>query len=221
MWALYKRQQGLTEELSEEDVNNFNERISADKLIIDLEDNYLEVDSQEADHRIRDKFATHFQEKDKVEAFLIDKCLDKAIKRLPISSIKKFIKIREEIETYAVALRLANSKGWRTALQIVGKETDMAKEFFKKTIETVEQVQYLNRQDFLDLIRIKFSRLANQIMGLETLPSKVDTLVSFIVWLDLKYFFSNCADVLAAVLKEHLKVQLLDSTKDYKVKKLF
>ncbi|CAG8793869.1 14449_t:CDS:2, partial [Cetraspora pellucida] len=44
-----------------------------------------------------------------------------------------------------------------------------------------------------------------KVMGLKALPSKVDTLVSFIVWLDLTHAFSNCTDVLAAVSREHLE----------------
>ncbi|CAG8690361.1 22380_t:CDS:2, partial [Cetraspora pellucida] len=171
-----KLQEGNVEvgELPEEDVDDFSERISADKPIIDLESDYLDVGFQEADHRIRDKFATYFQEKDRVEAFSVDifmsvlskiekkmdrnfsalqkdleegelldeawpdiklskpcdqyeydflakvgKCLDRAIKGLLIPARKKFIGIREKIETHAVTLRLADSKGWRTALQIV------------------------------------------------------------------------------------------------------
>ncbi|CAG8826886.1 21013_t:CDS:2, partial [Cetraspora pellucida] len=60
-----------------------------------------------------------------------------------------------------------------------------------------------------------------KVMGLEALPSKVDTLVSFIVWLDLTHAFSNCTDVLAAVSREHLEAQLPDPSKNYKVKKVF
>ncbi|CAG8589200.1 17672_t:CDS:2, partial [Cetraspora pellucida] len=59
----------------------------------------------------------------------IGKCLDRAIKVLQVSARKEFIGIREEIETHAVTLRLADNKGWRTALQIVGSSDRMMEKY--------------------------------------------------------------------------------------------
>ncbi|CAG8761452.1 18241_t:CDS:2, partial [Dentiscutata erythropus] len=58
-------------------------------------------------------------------------------------------------------------------------------------------------------------------MGLSSLPSAVDTLVSFIVWLDLVHSFSSCADTLVAVSREHLERQLPDPSKEYRVKRVY
>ncbi|CAG8689567.1 21238_t:CDS:1 [Cetraspora pellucida] len=60
-----------------------------------------------------------------------------------------------------------------------------------------------------------------EVMNLKALPSEVDTLVSFIVWLDLTQSISVCIDVLAAVSRAHLEVQLTDPSKEYKVKRVY
>ncbi|CAG8669705.1 6299_t:CDS:2 [Cetraspora pellucida] len=60
-----------------------------------------------------------------------------------------------------------------------------------------------------------------RMLGLSVLPSTVDALVFCIVWLDLIQSFSSCADVLAAVSREHLKHQLPDPTKEYRVKRVY
>ncbi|CAG8520380.1 44898_t:CDS:2 [Gigaspora margarita] len=57
-----------------------------------------------------------------------------------------------------------------------------------------------------------------EIMGLTALPSEVDTLVSFLVWLDLAHSFSEYVDFLAAVSREHLECHFSDPSKDYRVK---
>ncbi|CAG8808413.1 35005_t:CDS:2, partial [Racocetra persica] len=44
-----------------------------------------------------------------------------------------------------------------------------------------------------------------EVMDLRALLAEVDTLVSFIVWLDLTQSFSGCMDVLAAVSRAHLE----------------
>ncbi|CAG8684191.1 5925_t:CDS:2, partial [Cetraspora pellucida] len=59
----------------------------------------------------------------------VGKRLDKAIKVLPVSTRKEFIGIREEIEARAVILRLADNKGWKAALQIVGNGDKMMKKY--------------------------------------------------------------------------------------------
>ncbi|CAG8573449.1 11578_t:CDS:2 [Gigaspora margarita] len=58
-------------------------------------------------------------------------------------------------------------------------------------------------------------------MKLEALLSTGKTLVSFLVWLDLTNSFAGCADVLAAVSRGHLEVQLLDPSKEYNVKRVY
>ncbi|CAG8630542.1 11274_t:CDS:2 [Dentiscutata erythropus] len=60
-----------------------------------------------------------------------------------------------------------------------------------------------------------------KIMSLISLPSEVDTLVSFIVWLDLTYLFAVCADILAAVSRSHLEAQLPDPSKEYWVRRVY
>ncbi|CAG8831906.1 36250_t:CDS:2, partial [Gigaspora margarita] len=58
-------------------------------------------------------------------------------------------------------------------------------------------------------------------MKLEALPSSGNTLVSFLVWLDLTNSFAGCADVLAAVSRGHLEAQLPDPSKEYNVKRVY
>ncbi|CAG8843981.1 33388_t:CDS:2, partial [Gigaspora margarita] len=53
------------------------------------------------------------------------------------------------------------------------------------------------------------------------LPLEVDTLVYFLVWLDLVHSFSGYVDFLAAVLREHLEYHFSDPSKDYRVKRIF
>ncbi|CAG8551042.1 7540_t:CDS:2, partial [Racocetra persica] len=60
-----------------------------------------------------------------------------------------------------------------------------------------------------------------EVMDLRALSSEVDTLVSFIVWLDLTQSFSGCMDVLAAVSRAHLEAQLADPSKEYRVKRVY
>ncbi|CAG8744822.1 12880_t:CDS:2 [Gigaspora margarita] len=60
-----------------------------------------------------------------------------------------------------------------------------------------------------------------KLMSLIPLPSEVDTLVSFMVWLDLTHSFSVCADVLAAVARGHLEAQLPDPSKEYRVRRVY
>ncbi|CAG8482546.1 32327_t:CDS:2, partial [Racocetra persica] len=60
-----------------------------------------------------------------------------------------------------------------------------------------------------------------KVMNLRALPSEVDTLVSFIVWLDLTQSISGCMDVLAAVSRAHLEAQLTDPSKEYRVKRVY
>ncbi|CAG8646274.1 10015_t:CDS:2, partial [Dentiscutata heterogama] len=59
----------------------------------------------------------------------IGRRLDKAIKVLPGSFGKEFVNIREEIETHAVTLRLADNKDWSAALQIVSSNDKMMKKY--------------------------------------------------------------------------------------------
>ncbi|CAG8667599.1 23358_t:CDS:2 [Gigaspora margarita] len=54
---------------------------------------------------------------------------------------------------------------------------------------------------------------------IKALPSEINTLVSFIVWLDLTHSFSTCADVLATISREHLEHNLPDPSKDYRIKR--
>ncbi|CAG8806944.1 4668_t:CDS:2, partial [Racocetra persica] len=60
-----------------------------------------------------------------------------------------------------------------------------------------------------------------KIMDLKALPTEVDTLVSFLVWLDLSQYFSRHADFLAAVSRTHLEAQLADPSKEYRVKRVY
>ncbi|CAG8783272.1 5079_t:CDS:2, partial [Cetraspora pellucida] len=60
-----------------------------------------------------------------------------------------------------------------------------------------------------------------KVMNLKAFPSKVDILVSFIVWLDLTQSISGCIDVLAAVSRAYLEVQLTDPSKEYRVKRVY
>ena len=57
-------------------------------------------------------------------------------------------------------------------------------------------------------------------MSLVALPSEADTLVSFLVWLDLAHSFSGYVDFLAAVSREHLEHRFTDPSKDYRVKRI-
>ncbi|CAG8656091.1 15811_t:CDS:2 [Dentiscutata erythropus] len=59
------------------------------------------------------------------------------------------------------------------------------------------------------------------VMGLEALPSEVDILVSFLVWLDLAHSFSGYVDFLVAVSREHLEHHFSDLSKDYRVKRIY
>ncbi|CAG8857075.1 4522_t:CDS:1, partial [Gigaspora margarita] len=59
-----------------------------------------------------------------------------------------------------------------------------------------------------------------EVMNLEALPSEADTLVSFLVWLDLAHSFSGYVDFLAAVSREHLENRFTDPSKDYRVKRI-
>ncbi|CAG8689557.1 21237_t:CDS:2 [Cetraspora pellucida] len=59
----------------------------------------------------------------------IGKRLDKAIKVVPMANKKDFDGIRNEIEARAATLRLADNKGWGTALQIVGSNDKMMEKY--------------------------------------------------------------------------------------------
>ncbi|CAG8746018.1 11132_t:CDS:2 [Dentiscutata erythropus] len=126
----------------------------------------LNEDSQEADNRIREEFAAYFRGKEKVKEiedgdgldeawpkvklsrphdqheydFLakIGRRLDKAIRILPESNRKEFVGVREEVESRAVTLRLADNRGWGTALQIV-ESNDKMMEKYKDCIPLFSQ----------------------------------------------------------------------------------
>ncbi|RIB18081.1 hypothetical protein C2G38_2086679 [Gigaspora rosea] len=68
--------------------------------------------------RARDQYEYEFLTK-------IGRRLDKAIRMLPDSAKKEFVGVRDEVEARAVTLRLADNKGWSTALQIVGSNDKM------------------------------------------------------------------------------------------------
>ncbi|CAG8802200.1 7228_t:CDS:1, partial [Racocetra persica] len=59
-----------------------------------------------------------------------------------------------------------------------------------------------------------------EVMDLRALLSEVDTLVSFIVWLNLTQSFSDCMDVLA-VSRSYLEAQFADLSKEYRVKRVY
>ncbi|CAG8717023.1 15135_t:CDS:2 [Dentiscutata erythropus] len=117
-------------------------------------ENDLDEDFQEADNRIREEFAACFRGKEKVKSVLVDVFLtalssierkmnrnffalyreiedeDKAWpKVLPESNKKEIAGMREEVESRAVTLRLADNRGWGTVLQIVGSNNKMIEKY--------------------------------------------------------------------------------------------
>ncbi|CAG8776875.1 17443_t:CDS:2, partial [Dentiscutata erythropus] len=59
----------------------------------------------------------------------IGKYLDKAIRVLPESNRKEIVGVYKEVESRAITLRLANNRGWGTALQIVGSNDKMIEKY--------------------------------------------------------------------------------------------
>ncbi|CAG8773129.1 13165_t:CDS:2, partial [Dentiscutata erythropus] len=283
----------------------------------DLAGDDLDATSQEADNAFRDVLAAHFQKKEKIEFVLVDiflsalgsieKKMDKSFSALhqeieegdlldekwPKVSLKEFAGVRDDVETRAVMLRLANNRGWSAALQIVGNNDKMMEKYKERiplvastlrkesllrgikertkgfipfvakkdialqvvrgqlpasTVEvlaTLSQAAHPQVQEPLQSPKMKFDHTRalileepiinvnraralkrgavsnnwNQrldktwelfknyckIMSLIPLPSEVDNLASFIVWLDLTHSFAVCADVLTAVSRSHLE----------------
>ncbi|CAG8495285.1 5340_t:CDS:2 [Dentiscutata heterogama] len=159
----------------------------------------LDEDSQEADNRIREEFATRFRGKEKVSSVPVDvfltalssierkmdksfsalyreieegdsleeawpkvklskprdqyeydflakigRRLDKVIRMLPDSVKKEVVSVRDEVESRAVTLRLADDRGWGAALQIVGS-SDKMMEKYKDRIPVIGQAVYHSR----------------------------------------------------------------------------
>ncbi|CAG8848833.1 14369_t:CDS:2, partial [Gigaspora margarita] len=115
------------------------------------------------------------------------------------------------------------------------RQTSIAKRFVKKVVEPNRQMEYLDNalanqlsssasssnNIHKGLFRRSRTMKESELAVFGSLPSKIDTLVFFIVWFDLTYSFSTCANVLAAVSREHLEHNLLDPSKDSRVKRVY
>ncbi|CAG8832256.1 21259_t:CDS:2, partial [Cetraspora pellucida] len=139
--------------------------------------------SQEADNRIKDELVGYSQGRKKAEQIKVDmfllaiawpkvslskpwdqykydflvkigKCLDKAIKVVPMANKKDFDGIRDEIEAQAATLSLADNKGWGTALQIV-RSNDKMMEKYKNRIRRKDILYLRLIQKEMKVIRVK------------------------------------------------------------------
>ncbi|CAG8541491.1 9545_t:CDS:2, partial [Cetraspora pellucida] len=122
--------------------SNCGDRVFEREGIADLEEDCVELNSQFADDNIRDTLAAGFQRQEQrchpeeiEEGDLLNEAwptvkLTKARDQHEYDFLSKmgdkdFICIRDDMESRAVMLRLANEKGWKTALQIVGNNDKM------------------------------------------------------------------------------------------------
>ncbi|CAG8572463.1 15826_t:CDS:2, partial [Racocetra persica] len=86
----------------------------------------------------------HFKEM-KQES-LLSKAWPRAIRRLFEYDQKEFITIREEIESRVVTLWLANNRGWKLALQVVGGNNKMMQKY--KDQIGISQIKRKYREEF-------------------------------------------------------------------------
>ncbi|CAG8560813.1 7006_t:CDS:2 [Scutellospora calospora] len=97
------------------------------------------------DHNFEALQDQHYKETEPCDQYEYDfliktgKWLDKAIALLPEQVSNEFYAIREDIESRAVMLHLANNKGWKLALQVVGSNDKMMQKY-KDQIGAATQV---------------------------------------------------------------------------------
>ncbi|CAG8652820.1 5089_t:CDS:2, partial [Dentiscutata heterogama] len=134
--------------------------------------------------------------------------LDKTIKGLQVPFRKEFARVRDDIETRAEMLRLADNRGWSAALQIVGNNNKMM-EKYKKHIPLVASVAQFsgwnyNRGFVATNIREKGFLLLYQVLRKESLIRKINE--------EIRGFISFVAerDIVLQVTRERLPASTVE-----------